>query len=256
MFSLTDTPVKFVGLLVLFAFTTAWSLYQLARRQSGMTLVSNLLHLVMSLVMLCMVPRSLWKPVSSVIPGSAFAVFFGLVTLWFVGLGVRTLGRREPSLRRHAWHAFGHGGMFGAMAWHLSAMAAMAWAMSPRGMSGGEHAGHGGHAGHAPTGHLTQQPGMGGTNGDPAQVMWVAAVIGIPFMTYLLAASVLAIKNAIRPGADIADHAGHRAAGHGHYEVGNPRLGALAEFAMVFGMFWMSTGLMVALLPFFKALSF
>ena len=58
MFTLADTPVKFVGLLVLFLFTAIWSGVELGRRQTGRQRLSNLLHLAMSLVMLAMVAQA------------------------------------------------------------------------------------------------------------------------------------------------------------------------------------------------------
>ncbi|MDO5684214.1 MAG: DUF5134 domain-containing protein [Propionibacteriaceae bacterium] len=278
MFTLTDTPVKFIGLLVLFTFSTLWSLYQLARKQTGPTLVSNLAHLAMSVVMLVMVPRTLWQPFSSVIPLPATVGFFGIFVLWFGYLGVRGLAA-AGSLRRHGWHALGHATMFGAMTWHLAAM------LTHRGMghAGMDHGagemahgpgatmdpgamGHGmGHGaqgaggmdhsagmGHAPM--ATAQPMSMGS--EPTDMAMILAVIGVPLMTYLLAAAIWNLKNVISPSAVIADHVGHEMAGHGHYSVGNPRLAALADFAMNFGMFWMSTGLMVPLLPFFAHFSF
>lgn len=272
MFTLTDTPVKFVALLVLFTFTTIWSLYQLARRQTGPTLLSNIAHLAMSVVMLVMVPRTLWRPFTAAAPLPVLVALFGIFALWFGYLGVRGLGA-SPSLRRHGWHALGHAGMFGAMTWHLAAMlghsaaghrapagepghAAMAHGPSGHGAAGPDAVGHGttaigGHAEHAlSTGPVT----MDATG--PGDMALLIAIIGVPFMTYLLAAAFWNLKSAVRPSRSILDHAGHEAAGHGHYAAGNPRIAALADFAMNFGMFWMSTGLMVALLPGFRHLSF
>ncbi|MDO5498475.1 MAG: DUF5134 domain-containing protein [Propionibacteriaceae bacterium] len=255
MFTLTDMPVKFAALLILFAFSTIWSLYQLARRQTGPTLVSNLAHLAMSIVMLLMVPRTLWQPFSAAIPLPALVGFFGIFALWFVGLGVRGIAA-GGGLRRHGWHAVGHGAMFGAMTWHLAAMMVR---HGPGAHGGGDPATAGGH-GHgdmaAMEPHLSMaDPAPLQAAGAGEQTMLVAT-IGVPFMTYLLLAAIWNLKNVIAPSAPIQDHLGHEAAGHGHYAAGNPRLAAAADFAMNFGMFWMSTGLMVALLPFFAHLSF
>ncbi|WP_425309537.1 hypothetical protein AADG42_12475 [Ammonicoccus fulvus] len=254
MFTLTDTPVKFVALLLFFTFTTVWSLYQLARRQTGATLVSNLAHLAMSVVMFIMVPGTLWRPFVAVIPLPVLVGFFGVCTAWFVFLGVRGLAAAGPA-RKHGWHALGHAGMFGAMTWHLAGMLVRMQAMMARGGMG-----HGGmdHGDHGGMGHGGMEHGSGVDSAtmvgvDPAIMV---AIVGIPLMAYLLIAAIGNLKNAITPSPDIQDHAGHEAAGHGHYVAGNPRLAALADFAMNFGMFWMSTGLMVPLLPFFSYLAF
>lgn len=255
MFTLTDMPVKFVGLLILFAFSTIWSLYQLARRQNAPTLVSNLAHLAMAVVMLLMVPRALWQPFVAAIPLPVLVGFFGLVSVWFGYLGVRGVAAGGP-LRRHGWHAWGHAGMFGAMTWHLGAMLShrMAGAghQPPAGAGSGQSSmGHGSMAQHVTA--SDPMPLQAAMPGDTATLL---AIVGIPFMTYLLAAAAWNLKTVVSPSVMIRDQAGHEAAGHGHYAAGSPRLAALADFAMNFGMFWMSTGLMVALLPFFRALSF
>lgn len=223
MFNLADTPVKFVGLLVLFAFSTIWSLYQLSHRQSGPTLVSNLAHLAMSAVMLLMVSSTLWQPMTAIVGVPALVGLFGACTLWFVILGVRGLSAGGGRARTHGWHALGHAAMFAAMTWHLAAMLGHA--------AGGHH-------------HATQ------TGGESVAV----AVIGVPFMAYLLLASIWSLKNVISPGPDVLDHVGHERAGHGQYASGSPRLAALADFAMTFGMFWMSTGLLIPLVPFLRVI--
>lgn len=293
MFTLTDTPVKFVALLLFFTFTTVWSLYQLARRQSGLTLVSNLAHLAMSIVMLVMVPGTLWRPFAAAIPLPALVGFFAVFTGWFVFLGIRGLGAAGPA-RKHGWHALGHAGMFGAMTWHLAGMLVrMQEMMTGGGMTGGMSGGmghgsgtpapgmdhdhgmgpgmdHGSGMGQGmdpgsmvtpdalstPHAMATPAPGMGSAASSGLSPAVVVAIVGIPLMAYLLVAAIGNLKNAISPSPDIADHAGHEAAGHGHYAAGNPRVAALADFAMNFGMFWMSTGLLVPLLPFFSYLAF
>jgi len=154
--------------------------------------------------------------------------------------------------------------------------------------------------------------GMGGKHMDhwmaaqrmPGGTLWVFALIGVPFMAYLLASSLRSLWQTGRTGAALAtagcacgpgctcgpdcscrvNHAGATvpepqlvAAGittplrptataqatstHSCREV-RPvgttryRLEALSAFAMNFGMFWMSTGLMVPILPFFGLLAF
>ena len=110
--------------------------------------------------------------------------------------------------------------MFAAMTWHLAAMAVKASARAELGMGPAMH-------------QWMEQAGR------PGRVLWVFALVGLPFMTYLLVASALALWRALRPGA---------AAGR--------RLAAMSDFAMNFGMFWMSTGLLTPILPFFAALAF
>ena len=82
MFTLADTPVTFVGLLVLFIFTTAWSAYELTRPQTRRQRVSNVLHLVMSLVMLAMVSEVTWRPLGAAV-GMALLGLFVVAVLWF-----------------------------------------------------------------------------------------------------------------------------------------------------------------------------
>lgn len=236
MFTLTDMPVKFIGLLILFLWCTVWSIYELTRRQDGTQRVSNVLHLVMSVVMLAMVARSTWHPVVHRIPTTVFVGLFALSTLWFVALAVTRRGVRT--------HYAGHAAMFGAMTWHLVAMS-------------------------------TKMPHMGPSMktwmmeaAKPGGSLWILALVGIPFMLYLLVASVRDLVAAVRP-APVTAHVPHEpkvlvgaagvqretvaegAACHEPRPLASPtfRLAALAGFAMNFGMFWMSTGLMTPVLP-------
>jgi hypothetical protein len=141
---------------------------------------------------------------------------------------------------------------------------------------------------------MTQQSAPGG-------ILWMFALVGIPLMVYLLAAGVLAIRDAVRPAVAVAAcpcgpdctcgpecvmcrgaHARRPerdlvAAGgvnapvaerpveaassltcHEVRPVGSRpfRLAALSDAAMTLGMFWMSTGLLIPILPFFAVLSF
>ena len=68
MFAFDDVPVKFIGLLVLFAWCTLWCTYELTRPQNGRQRVSNVLHLVMAVVMLLMVARPTWMGLLSIVP--------------------------------------------------------------------------------------------------------------------------------------------------------------------------------------------
>ena len=68
MFTFAATPVMYVGLFVLFAWCTLWSAVELIRSTTPQHRVSNALHLVMSVVMLAMVPRSTYAALSAVVP--------------------------------------------------------------------------------------------------------------------------------------------------------------------------------------------
>ena len=301
MFSFEAMPVKFVGLLVLFVWCTVWCVYELTRpRQDNFQRVSNSLHLVMAVVMLLMVSRPVWSAFVAVVPLPVVVAFFAASTLWFAGLLVRA---RRGSDRNILAHFAGHTTMFAAMTWHLAAMAVKRPQMMPQ-PSG---------APMGDMGHDMGQP-MGGAVPDPAAwlasasapggILWVFALVGVPFMTYLLVAGILDLRRAFRPLAAVNDscacgtgctcgpdcacgpahvrldevtrelamasvgsgpsseavtHAVAQPVGcHEERPVGTPvyRMSALADFAMNFGMFWMSTGLMTALLTFFSYLSF
>ncbi|MHB1007639.1 MAG: DUF5134 domain-containing protein [Propionibacteriaceae bacterium] len=288
MFAFADTPVKFVGLLILFAGCTVWSVYELTRPQDWRQRISNGLHLVMAVVMLLMVAPVTWHALIAVVPTSALVGVFALSTGWFVWLVVDAL--RAPDQR--GWlHFLGHAAMFGAMTWHLSAMAVM-------------------HAGmpHASAMNRGSDTGMDmgqwmAAQSRPGGTLWIVALVGIPFMTYLVIASLRALQQAVRPrsglaevtcpcgpdctcGAECPCSVNHLAptvrdpelaafggaapvslalapveSSHGCHElraVGSAtyRLEAVSAFAMSFGMFWMSTGLLVAILPFFALFAF
>ncbi|MGB7963932.1 MAG: DUF5134 domain-containing protein [Propionicimonas sp.] len=293
MFTFAATPVKFVGLLILFAWCTIWCVYELTRPQDTRRRVSNALHLVMAVVMLLMVMRPVWSAFVMVFPMPLVVGFFALATAWFVGLAIVTARSAD---RRFLRHYAGHAAMFAAMVWHLAAMAVKRPHMTPSTGSG--------------MGHdlgPTMGPDMAAwmaAESVPGGILWVFALVGVPFMTYLLAASVLDLRSALRPRAAVnnacacgtgctcgpecacgpahvqLEHVSRElamaSAGPGastgavtspapvtagcHEErpVGSPlfRASALADFAMNFGMFWMSTGLMTALLPFFSVLAF
>ena len=84
MFSFAETPVRFVGLLLLFAFCTLWSTYELTRRQDARQRVSNAVHLVMAVVMLLMVAPMTWMTLTAVVPTLVWVGVFALSTAWFV----------------------------------------------------------------------------------------------------------------------------------------------------------------------------
>ena len=228
MFTITGTPIKFVGLAILFVWCTLWCLYELTRLQSRTSRISAILHLAMAVVMLAMVPQSVWQPIVMVVPIPVITGFFGLATAWFVVLAVREFG---PN-RTVGLHLAGHAAMFGAMTWHLAAMAMMSMR---RAAMGGTH-----------------NPEMMAAARQPGGPLWIVALIGIPFMAYLLVASGLAVRDLFRTsGAGAPSCHEPRPVGSSPY-----RLAALADVAMNFGMFWMSTGLMVPVAPLFAALSF
>jgi hypothetical protein len=137
----------------------------------------------------------------------------------------------------------------------------------------------------------------------PGGTLWIFALVGLPFMTYLLVSSLRSLWQALQPRSAVAEvscacgpgctcgpecscwvnHAEATvrepelvAAGsagsvllamapatstHSCHEVrpvgsAKYRLEVISAFAMNFGMFWMSTGLLVAILPFFALFSF
>ena len=231
MFTFDQTPVKFVGLLVLLTWCTLWCAHGLARSRGARQRVGAALHLVMAAVMLAMVPKPVWTTLTGVVPVPVIAAAFAAATVWFVWLTAGAPGRPTDSGSADSGSAHarptdsgcthaGHAAMFAAMTWHLAAMAVKASARAELGMGPGMH-------------QWMEQAGR------PGRVLWVFALVGLPFMAYLLVAGVLALRRALRPGA---------AAGR--------RLAALSDFAMNFGMFWMSTGLLTPILPFFAALAF
>lgn len=275
MFTVAAMPVKYVGLLLLFAWCAVWCVYELTRPQDARQRVSNVLHLAMAVVMLLMVDRATWMPLASVVGIPVLAGFFALATGWFVVRAIES--RRAP--RPVVAHLAGHAAMFGAMTWHLAAMGVKRAHMGP------------------------DMPRWVAEASRPGGELWIAALVGVPFMAYLLVAAVNDVRRAARPRAaavacgcgaecacgpdcgcdahvpastEVAEHAAVVLGGaapqgavrvapaalaatcHEPRPVGSPtyRLSALADFAMNAGMFWMSTGLMVPLLPFFALLSF
>ncbi|MCW3159022.1 DUF5134 domain-containing protein [Micropruina sonneratiae] len=283
MFTFVDTPVKFLGLLVLFAWCTVWCCYELTRPQNLRQRISNVLHLVMAVVMLLMVAGPTWRLLVAVVDDTWLAIGFGAATAWFCWLAARAFTGGD---RSGGWHGLGHAAMFGAMTWHLAAMATMSSAMS--GMSG--HGGMGG--GMDMASWMAAQSRPGGT-------LWLFALVGLPFMAYLLASSLYALWQVSRPplvvaapcacgpactcGPDCACGTSHPAVearqlvtpdgvaltaqpppaalAYNCHEVrpqgsGSFRLANLADFAMNAGMFWMSTGLLVPILPFLAELAF
>ena len=231
MFTFDQTPVKFVGLLVLLTWCTLWCAHGLARSRGARQRVGAALHLVMAAVMLAMVPKPVWTTLTGVVPVPVIAAAFAAATVWFVWLTAGAPGRPTDSGSADSGSArarptdsgcthAGHAAMFAAMTWHLAAMAVKASARAELGMGPAMH-------------QWMEQAGR------PGRVLWVFALVGLPFMAYLLVAGALALWRALRPGG-----------------AADRRLAALSDFAMNFGMFWMSTGLLTPILPFFAALAF
>jgi hypothetical protein len=135
MFTFEAAPVKFVVLLVLFAWCTAWCAYELTRPQDARQRTSNVLHLAMAVVMVLMVTPPTWKALTDAVPVFLLVGVFALAVAWFVGLAAASFRTAD---RRAGWHFAGHAAMFGAMAWHLWAMGAMEAGMSSA-MDGMDH---------------------------------------------------------------------------------------------------------------------
>lgn len=320
MFTFDATPVTFIGLLILFTFSTVWSIVEVTRSDTARARISNVLHLAMALLMLLMVSPTVWEPFHSVFPMSASTALMALGVVWFAYLAVRGGSHRA--------HYVGHALMFAAMTWHLVGMGLHMSHMDHGAANGMDHgaahgmdhgAAHGmDHGAHDPMLHSTM----------PGGALWWLALLGLPLMAYLLFASVRDIIGFFRPagsrahGTDFAhthatgsgqeplttaenqtgqgqvepdqvgqDRAGQdRAVQHAHSgtehlhpdadtapggatlvatvdaaphsETCHPegslreeRLTALSGFCMNFGMFWMSTGLLVPILPWMAALA-
>ncbi|MGV8848270.1 MAG: DUF5134 domain-containing protein [Propionibacteriaceae bacterium] len=262
MFMFAVMPVKVVGLLLLFAGCTLWCIYELTRAQDVRRRVSNVLHLVMAVVMLLMVAPMTWNALRAVVPTLAWVGVFALCTAWFVWLAIEAL---RGSDRRGGLHFLGHATMFAAMTWHLAAMAVMHRAKL---------------AGMSAEGLAAQR--------IPGGVLWMFALVGLPLMTYLLISSFRSLWKAVQPRSAVAEvncdcepgaivrepvlvavgggalprlALASALSTHGCHEVrpvgtAKYRLEAISAFAMNFGMFWMSTGLLVPILPFFSLLAF
>lgn len=280
MFSFATVPVKFVGLFVLYLWCTAWSTYEMTRPQSGRQRVSNALHLVMAVVMLLMVAGPTWMTLTRIIPMWVLAGFFAISVLWFAWLAVRAFVAAQ---RSSGWHFLGHATMFAAMAWHVAAMAVM------RPLKMAAQAGQSGSGGMNPM-MAAHQPGgvlwWLAVVGVPLMAYLLVASVHALRQALAPAAPVASASaccgGTCTCGADctcglphpVLDPVGTTTDGplalatavrvetapscHEVRPVGSPkfRMAALSDFAMNFGMFWMSTGIMVPLLPFFALLSF
>ena len=97
MFTFDETPVKFIGLLVLLSWCTIWCLYELTGSRGARQRVCDVLHLVMAVVMLAMVPKGVWMALTGVVAVPMIVAVFAAATLWFAWLTFGTLGQS----RRH-----------------------------------------------------------------------------------------------------------------------------------------------------------
>lgn len=246
MFTLTSTLVTFAGLLILFAWSLVWSVRDAIKAPTVVTKISTWVHVVMAVTMILMVPKSWWKPLVSAIGGPTTpVVIFAICTAWMVFMAAW----------RSSWSSWGHAAMFAAMVWHLAAMRKMSSVMTASKHSGMGTMNHGG------MDHGMNHGGMGhGMNGSMDHGMQTAmnaamhdfAVVGIPLMVALLALAIAGLCRAISGKAE-----NPRKVPTCHVVATEPlaiRLSALADFAMAFGMFWMSTGLLTPIMPFMEHL--
>lgn len=235
MFTLSGNPVTLVGLLVLFGWCLVWTVRDLlasfgllgadrpAHGAWAIT-VSQCCHVVMSLVMLTMVTRSWWRPFSGALAEPVLIGIFGAATLWMAAMAVW----------RVSWLAVGHTLMFGAMVWHLSAMASMAGSASS-------------HSSMGSMGGMSSQD-MSGQMGGQMSGLTLVTGIGLPLMAALL---VLGVSGLVRVITARAPHPGTASCCHvAPTSRATARLSGLTDAAMGLGMFWMSAGLMAPLVPF------
>ena len=228
MFTLTSTPVTFIGLLILFAWSLVWSVRDAIKAPTVVTRISTWVHVVMAVTMILMVPKSWWKPIVPAIGGPITPVIiFAICTAWMVFMAAW----------RSSWSSWGHAAMFAAMVWHLAAMRKMSSLMTAPRDSGMGQMNH-------------THSGMHGPGMQTAMnaAMHDYAVVGVPLMVALLAMAVAGLWRAISGRAETPGKAPTC-----HVVATEPlaiRLSGLADFAMAFGMAWMSTGLLSPVMPF------
>ncbi|WP_407643717.1 hypothetical protein [Cutibacterium porci] len=170
--------------------------------------------------MIVMVAKSWWKPLVSAIGGPTTPVIiFAVFTAWMVFMAAW----------RSSWSSWGHAAMFAAMVWHLAAMRNMSSLMA-------EHS------------HMAHSPMHGDHTMTVDAAMHGYAVVGVPLMVALLAMAIAGLWRAVSGRAEHPDKVPTC-----HVVATDPvaiRLSGLADFAMAFGMFWMSTGLLAPIMPF------
>lgn len=234
MFTLSATPVKFCVLLALFAFCLAWEAVALVRARGAVGRTSSAAHLVMSVVMLAMVPRSWWMPFHMHL--APLPLLIGLMALGAAWFAWRT-AKAAPGHRTHPATCLA---MFVTMVWHLWAMQAMmahTMAMSMPSHGGMDHSqmDHSHMAGHASMGGMAAKSWQQAAS-EPGHLLWWVAVAGVVLLAVMLWATTRALSR-------IPGHPGQR-------------LALAAEAAMCFGMAWMSTGLLTPVAPWVHVLSF
>jgi hypothetical protein len=252
------TPVTYVGLLLLFGFTTIQGTFAVMREQSVNQRVGTGFHLLMSVVMVAMVPSTVWRPLTSVVTGWVFVLAMAAGAAWFA----RQLFSATD--RDHRLHLAGCTVMFLAMTWHLAAMeilmgskrsmpadgpgadpqpsipdmGSMSSGRPPMDHSGMDHTG-------------MDQSGMGHAGmpgGATSTWAMVLAILGIALLSLLLIQAIADVVALTRPMPD-GFCCGPDARTKLQYLVD-----LAADAAMCVGMVWMSLGLLSPLLPFVTAL--
>jgi len=245
MFTLTTTPVTFIGLTVLFIWCILWSARDLLAA-IGIDLpaswapaeplahrtpiaISQSFHLVMSIVMLVMVPRAWWTALPEALRGPTLIAVMAAGAIWMAAMAIWKI----------SWLAVGHTAMFAAMVWHLASMASHT-AMSMTGASAARPSS--GHSGMAGMGHPASPAATTGPSG-----LTLVTGVGLPLMACLL---VLGISGLVRAITGRPPHPGQPACCHTTpTTAGSARLSGLFDAAMGLGMAWMSAGLMSPLIP-------
>ena len=230
MFTLTSTSVTFVGLFILFAWSLVWSVRDAIKAPTVVTRISTWVHVVMAVAMILMVPKSWWKPTVSAIGGPTTPVIiFAICTAWMVFMAAW----------RSSWSSWGHAAMFAAMVWHLAAMRKVSSLMAAPQHSGMSQTNYN-HSGMHSVGH--------GMQTILNAAMHDYAVAGAPLMVALLAMAIAGLRRAISGRAESPSKVPAC-----HVVATEPlaiRLSGLADFAMAFGMAWMSTELLTPIMPF------
>ena len=130
---LSDSLLQW-ALTLTFSSTAMYSTVRLLADRKLLLIVGNVLHLVMSLVMVAMC----W-PWWSLLPAVPQTLFFSAGAVWFVAIAILQVRRRttRAGVGGHsAWHQVTHAVMMLSMVWMILAM--------PSGTNATTHAHHGG----------------------------------------------------------------------------------------------------------------
>lgn len=227
MFTLTAVPVKFVCLLLMFLFSVGWEGWRLVTSRTLPSIVSSAFHFVMAVIMLAMVPKNWWTPFRGLFGMPLLIALMAAGAIWFAVQAFR--GGKSCHIHQR-WHSAWCSGMFIAMTWHLWAMQMKMSHMMPM-----KPAGHGG--GMGGMGKAPMMPNMEwiAQASRPGHTLWWVALVGLPIMAFLLYAGIRELMAARQREG---------------------RMVHIGDAVMYLGMFWMSTGLMLPILPFFKYLAF